>query len=263
MSLVLLLKIVLAPTLVASASLLGRRFGPRVSGWLIGFPVVGGPILWFYAREQGAEFAARAAAATLLGLLSLCVFLLVYAWSARRFGWLPTVLLGWAAFLAATLAIDRAPWLAHAPWPVGLPAAGTGLAITMLLLPRLPSLPASRRPRYDLALRLVATALLVLTLTGVAHLLGPGRSGLVTPFPVATSILVVFAHRQAGPGAVLAVYAGFIPSLYSFASFCAALSFCLMRWSVPVAFALAMLVTSLCQIIVLKMVNRGTSAGGS
>jgi hypothetical protein len=182
--------------------------------------------------------------------------LLVYAWSARRFGWLLTVLLGWLAFIASTVAIDRVPWLAHAPWPVGLLAAGVGLAVSMLLLPRHPSLPASRRPRYDLALRLVATALLVVTLTGVAHLLGPGRSGLVTPFPVATSILVVFAHREAGPGAVLAVYAGFIPSLYSFASFCAALSFGLTRWSVPAAFAVAMLVTSLCQTIVLKVVNR-------
>lgn len=256
MSLVLGLKIVLAPALVAGASLLGRKFGPRVSGWLIGFPVVGGPVLWFYAQEQGATFAARAAAATLLGLLSLCVFLLVYAWSARRFGWLPSLLLGWLAFIAATLTIDRVPWLAHAPWPVGLLAAGAGLAGSMLLLPRYPYHPPSPRPRYDLALRLVATALLVVTLTGVAHLLGPGLSGLVTPFPVATSILVVFAHRQAGPGAVLAVYAGFIPSLYSFAAFCAALSFGLTHWRVPAAFAVAMLVTSLSQGIVLKVVNR-------
>jgi hypothetical protein len=187
------------------------------------------------------------------------VFLLVYAWSARHFGWLPTVLLGWLAFIAATVAIDRVPWLAHAPWPIGLVAAGAGLAVSMWLLPRHPSFPESRRPRHDLALRLGATALLVVTLTGVAHLLGPGRSGLVTPFPVATSILVVFAHRQAGPEAVLAVYAGFIPSLYSFASFCAALSFGLTRWSVPSAFAVAMLVTSLSQAIVLKVVSR-TSA---
>ena len=71
MSLVLFLRIVLAPALVAGASLLGRSFGPRVSGWLLGFPVVGGPVLWFYAREQGAQFAAWAAAAPWLGLLSL------------------------------------------------------------------------------------------------------------------------------------------------------------------------------------------------
>jgi hypothetical protein len=251
-----LLKLLLAPALVGGASLLGRRFGPRVSGWVIGFPLVAGPVLWFYAREQGAEFAARAAAATLLGLLSLCVFLLAYVWSARHFGWLPSVLLGWVGFIVATLAIDRVPWLGQASWPAGLLMASAALWATMLLLPRVPSRSPSRPPRYDLALRLVATALLVITLTGTAHLLGPGLSGLFTPFPVATSILVVFAHREAGASGVLAVYAGFIPGLYSFASFCAALSFGLERWSVPTAFVVAMLVTVLSQTIVLHVVHR-------
>lgn len=251
-----LLKVILAPALVGGASLLGRRFGPRVSGWVIGFPLVAGPVLWFYAREQGAAFAARAAAATLLGLLSLCVFLLVYVWSARQLGWMLSVVLGWVGFVAATLAIEKLPWLGQASWPTGLLAAGAALSVTMLLLPRLPSRPPARRSRYDLILRLAATALLVLTLTGTAHMLGPGLSGLFTPFPVATSILVVFAHRDAGASGVLAVYAGFIPSLYSFASFCAALSFGLARWSVSAAFVVALLVTLFCQTVVLHLVKR-------
>lgn len=251
-----LLKIVLAPALVAGASLLGRRFGPRVSGWVIGFPLVAGPVLWFYAQEQGSVFAAQAAAATLLGLLSLCVFLLAYAWSARHLGWLPSLLAGWLGFIAATLAIDRVPWLGHASWPVGLMAAVAALSVTRRLLPHLPPRAPSRPPRYDLALRVIATALLVVTLTGTAHLLGPGLSGLVTPFPVATSILVIFAHREAGASGVLAVYEGFIPGLYSFASFCAALSLGLTRWSIAAAFTVAMLVTVVCQTIVLQVVNR-------
>jgi hypothetical protein len=256
MALVFLLKLALAPVLVAAASLLGRRFGLRVSGWLVGFPVVGGPVLWFYAREQGPAFAARAAAGTLLGLLSLCVFLLVYAWSAGRFGWLRSLLLGWLGFVVTALAIDRVPRLEHASWPVGLVVSWTALALTIALLPRVPARPPSGRPRHDLVLRMVATALLVVTLTETAHLLGPGLSGLFTPFPVATSILVVFAHREGGAGGVIAVSAGYIPGLYGFAAFCATLSFALARWSVPAAFAVALLVTLLCQAIVLVLVSR-------
>jgi hypothetical protein len=82
----------------------------------------------------------------------------------------------------------------------------------------------------------------------------PSLSGLVTPFPIAT-ILVVFAHRQDGAG-VIAVYGGFIPSLYSFAWFCAALAFGLVRWPLPVAFSAALAVTLLCQLVVLKVVER-------
>jgi hypothetical protein len=252
----LLLKISLAPALVATASLAGRRFGPRVGGWLIGFPVVAGPVLWFYAREQGAAFAAGAAAGTVLGTLSLCCFLATYAWSATRLGWPSSALSGWLAFAAATLVLQQVPALRGSPLGLRLGAAFIALFVTGRTLPRLPLGPAVPRPRYDLAMRLVATAALVLALTGVARVLGPSLSGLVTPFPVATTILVVFAHREAGAGGVAAVLGGFIPSLYSFACFCASLSYGLGRWPLALAFAAALVVSLVSQAIVLGLVGR-------
>src|SRR5205814_8713964 len=101
MSTLLLLKLTLAPALVGAARLAGRRFGARVGGWLIGFPVVAGPVIWFYAHQEGGAFASRAAAGTLLGLLPLSLFLLVYAFGARRLSWGPNMLLGWGGFVAA------------------------------------------------------------------------------------------------------------------------------------------------------------------
>ena len=118
-------------------------------------------------------------------------------------------------------------------------------------LPRLERRRAGPRPPHDLVLRLVATAALVVTLTGLARILGPSLSGLFTPFPVATTVLVVFAHREGGPTGVIAVLEGFIPSLYSFAGFCAALSFGLQRWPVPLAFGAALLVSLASQTVVL------------
>ena len=80
-------------------------------------------------------------------------------------------------------------------------------------------------------------------------------SGLFTPFPIATTVLVVFAHRESGPGGVIAVYGGFLPSLYSFAAFCAAISFALARWPLAGAFALALLVALACQTLVLRVLH--------
>jgi hypothetical protein len=247
----LLLKIALAPTLVAAATLAGRRFGARVAGWLVGFPVVAGPVLWFYAREQGAAFAAGAAAGTVLGCLSLSLFLLVYAWSATRRGWLASMLTGWLVFVGATFLLDRLSGAGRAPLLVKLAAAFLALAAAARGLPRVPHGQIGPRARHDLVLRMLATAILVLTLTGVAHVLGPSLSGLFTPFPVATSVLVVFAHREAGAGGVIAVLEGFIPSLYSFASFCAAFSFGLGRWPLPLALGAALLVSLTCQTLIL------------
>jgi hypothetical protein len=258
-----LLKLVLSPALVAGASLAGRRFGPRISGWLIGFPVVGGPVLWFYAREQGPAFAARAAAGTVMGVVSLCVFLLVYAWSAARRGWAASLLLGWLGFVAATLGLAAVPALGAAPWPVALAAAFAALVVTRRALPRPPARASGRRPRHDLALRMAATAVLVISLTGLARVLGPVVSGLFTPFPVATTILVVFAHRDAGPAGVLAVYAGFVPGLFSFAAFCAAVSCGLDRWPLVPAFVAALLVALLSQTIVLLLIGKKSNTVAS
>lgn len=256
----LALKIVLAPALVAAASLAGRRFGPRVGGWLIGFPVVGGPVLGFMARDEGAPFAARAAAGTVLGTLALCLFLLVYVWSAQRRGWLASTLLGWVAFVAGTLAVAHTPVLVALGLLGRLLLAFGALALTMIALPQ-PTAIAARGPAGgDLPWRMIATAALVVALTGLARALGPTLSGLFTPFPVATTVLVVFAHREGGAPAVRAVYAGFIPSLFSFAAFCAALSFGLARWQPWPAFVAALAVSLLSQTLVLELVRRGARA---
>jgi hypothetical protein len=103
---------------------------------------------------------------------------------------------------------------------------------------------------------MAATAALVVGLTGLARLMGPGLSGLVTPFPVATTILVVFAHRLGGAEGVTAVYAGFLPSLYSFACFCASLACLLGRTTLIAGFAAALGLTLACQLVVLALVER-------
>ncbi len=84
---VLAAKILLAPTFVIAASLTARRYGARIGGLVGGLPVVAGPILLVFALDHGAAFAAGAAAGTLLGLVSLLAFILVYAHLASRMRW--------------------------------------------------------------------------------------------------------------------------------------------------------------------------------
>ena len=99
----LALKLTLAPTFVVCASLASRRFGPRVGGLIAGLPVVAGPILLVYAVAHGREFAAGAASGTLLGLVSLTAFLVVYSRVAARARWTLSLLAGWLTFALGTL----------------------------------------------------------------------------------------------------------------------------------------------------------------
>src|SRR5262245_10887251 len=67
----LVLKLILVPGLVASANLAERRWGPRIAGLLTSFPIVTDPILLYFAIEQGAPFTAEASRGALVALVAV------------------------------------------------------------------------------------------------------------------------------------------------------------------------------------------------
>jgi hypothetical protein len=231
----LLLKLTLAPGLVAATTLAGRRWGPRAAGWLGGLPVVVAPILLAIALEHGNAFAADAAAGALLGLLSLTGFVLAYGWCARWMGWLPAAAIGWAVFAAATLVLDRV----ELPNGLALALVCASFAAAAALLPRAPAEPPRSVPRYDLLLRAAATAALVLLLTGLAGTLGPHLSGLLASFPVLATVLAAFTHVQEGPAAAAQLLRGFATGLVAFAVFCFTMAELLPSESLATALALS------------------------
>jgi hypothetical protein len=215
----LLVKLLLAPALVVGSSLAGRRWGHEVAGLLVALPLVAGPILLITELEHGRHFAAGAAAASLLGLVALTCFVVVFAQVARRGGWLAAVLAGWAAFLAVALAFGQASIAAG----FGLALACGAFALAPRLLPADPheqDLPLAELPGWDLPARAVATALLVLGLTGAAAGLGPRLTGVLTPFPVSNTVLAAFVLVLEGPVQLDDFFRGFLRGAYGFAAFC-------------------------------------------
>lgn len=86
MTAIVLLKLCLVPALIYAVSLIGRRWGAGVAGWISALPIVAGPILLAIALERGAGFAAVSAANTLLAVLACVAFCLAYAWASARAG---------------------------------------------------------------------------------------------------------------------------------------------------------------------------------
>ena len=242
----LLLKLLLVPSLIAAVTLAARRWGPRIGGILVGLPVVAGPTLGFYVLEQGAPFAAEAARGATLAVIAVLAFAVAYA-RTSQFGWAVCLAVGYAAWGVATagLALLRGDWWA-------LPGVMAACVVALLVLPparRLSSAPTP--PPWDLPMRMGAALGLVLGLTSVAAWLGPTWSGLLTPFPVATAVVAAFTHAQRGSEGVRAFFRGFVPSMATFAVFCFVLSFTLVRLPLAHAFAFAVVAQLTLQLMLL------------
>src|SRR4051812_18251629 len=211
---VLVLKLTLAPALVAGTTLVARRWGALLGGVVGGFPAVVGPILIALDAEHGDGFAARAAAGALAGLISLTAFVLAYGWLARRLTWAPALVLSWAAFAVATAALDGLSISSE----VALPLVLGCFALAYFALPRpRAAAPPGRVPAWDLPMRVAATALFVVVLTAGASTLGPRLSGLIAAFPVLASVLSAFIHAQDGADAAGEFLRGLVAGLCGFA----------------------------------------------
>ncbi|HYM55657.1 MAG TPA: hypothetical protein VES97_09855, partial [Solirubrobacteraceae bacterium] len=233
----LAVKLLLAPMFVVGASLAARRFGPRIGGLIAGLPVVAGPILLVYALAHGRAFAAGAAAGTLLGLISLTAFVVVYGRLAGRLSWGASLIAGWLAFAAATVAFTSL----SIPAGAALALAGAGLLVGLASLPRPGQAPRARAvpPAWDLPMRAGCALALVLALTAVAGWLGPQLSGLLAPFPIIATVLATFTHAQRGTDELLRLLRGLISGFGAFALFCFTLAVSLRRLDTAAAFALA------------------------
>lgn len=257
-------KLVLVPCLIAAITLAGARFGPRVAGALTGLPVVAGPIVLFLAIEQGAAFAARSAVATLAGEASLAIFCILYGWTAVRAPggiglgapWWVSVAVGWLGFVASTLALDR---MALSLAPAGVLA----LSVPLVVLAVLPGAASASMPqaavatgitdvtRGEIGLRMAAGVVLMLVLTGIAHALGARLSGLLTVFPIATTVLAVFSHRSHGAAFAVQLLRGLALGLYSLTAFFLTLALVLERLGITGGFLVAAVAAIAVQALVL------------
>jgi hypothetical protein len=253
----LILKLCLVPALVGAVTLAARRWGLRVGGVLTGLPMVAGPTLAFYAIEQGHVFAAGAARSAMLGICATAAFCVAYARSAARTPWPISVIAGWAAFAAVAA-------LTYGLRDLGgigeLVLASSVLLFGRRLVPAPSSLPAPSIPRrWDLVLRMLASAVAVVLLTALAAWLGARLSGILSAFPVVTLILAVFTHVQHGPAAVSVFLRALLRGLHGFALFCFVLSIALgpLRWSLMAALVTALAAQMVLQTIMLRRTRHG------
>jgi hypothetical protein len=241
---ILVLKLIMAPVIIGSASLAGRKWGPAVSGWIVGMPLTSGPVVFFLALSHDVTFATNAVLGVVSGGLSLISYALTYAWLATRFRWHVAFIGGFTVFAIITTLLQN----------ISLPLIPIFLIVCAAIVLGLRLMPndavedgETRLGKWDIPSRILIGTSFILLITGSASFIGPRLTGLLTMIPLYVTILAIFAHRHQGPAAAAHVLRGLLYGMFAYAGFFITLGLLLEQAGIAVSFISAILVALLVQ----------------
>jgi len=201
--LLLVAKIAVSAGFTLGGTAVVERLGPRVGGLVASVPQLAVVSLVFFAIEQGLGFAAEAAFWTIPGMTAtLAAFLGYLAGSeivpAPRPASIATgIAVGTAGFVVIAAVLGQ---VSLPRWSV-VPLAAAACSGATWILRKLPGTAPLRRVAASpllLAIRAAGSVITVLTVTGLAHLLGPKWSGLLVGYPVNSLPVMVILHSHYG-----------------------------------------------------------------
>lgn len=224
----LILKLLLTPTLIAAASLAGRKWGHTISGWIVALPLTTAPVAFLLTLQHDTQFAADTSAAILAGGFSQAAFVTAYAHTARRFRWPFALVAGTGAFVLLTIILQQVHIDLFLLWLLVM----AGFVLALGVLPAYPpstpedtSLPGT----WDIPLRMAVATAYVVFLTGFSEHMGSRLTGLLAPFPLFTAVLAAFSQHTHGPAAPMKLFRGLLMGLFGYASFNFTLSYMITR----------------------------------
>ncbi|GAB4033104.1 hypothetical protein [Spirosoma gilvum] len=243
---VFLLKVTLMPSVIALITLAARKWGNQWGGLIGSMPWVAGPILLFFILEQGKDFGVRSIQGAMTGIMALIAFCYSYSALSRSLTWLPTLLLSYLIYTATALLFK---YLNLNLW-IGYGLVIGSVFLSLWTFPQPPAKPVqARRLPFDIPIRMLVATLFVLVITGLANLLGPTWSGILTPFPILTSILAIFSHTLQGSQATILTLRGLVMGLLGFTTFLFLQAFLLREFSIAVAFEIGFVINALINLV--------------
>jgi len=251
---IFILKLILAPIIIGSASLAGRRWGAGVSGWLVGLPLTSGPVAFFLALSHDRAFVFDAIRGTLSGGFSLIAFSLTYAWMAKRFDWVKSISASVLVFAGMTMFLQN----------VSIPFIPLFFCVVLIifvglwLMPKQQAVVSNATPgQWDIPARILIGTSFIVLITSIAPYIGARLTGLLTTIPLYVSILTIFAHRNEGFASANNVLRGLILGLFSFAGFYLVLGLLIEQSSLVISFGAAIMATLIVQGLSLLILRPG------
>jgi len=246
---ILLLKIFIAPLLIALVTWAGRRYGPAVGGMLVGLPLTSAPLALIFALENGTTFAAESCSGILLGLVPVHAFLLSYALCSRRFKWPLCSCISLVVFMLFLLVMKMIVLSLLPAFIISV----VSLVITWKVFPMAGTANQKAKTHvWELPVRMITAMVFILIISYFSTHLGPRLSGLLSPFPVYGTIFAASTHYFSGADATIKLLKGFVIGSCSFAVFFLILGMTIVEPGMVISFSLATTGALLLQFLVYR-----------
>jgi uncharacterized membrane protein (GlpM family) len=202
----LVFKMAMTAAIVVFVSLVVERSGPFIGALIAALPTAAGAAYVILAIEHPPAFIAESAVGSMAIGAAVAVFAAVYAVLAQRRGLVLSLGLSLVAWFAAAALLRQFDWS-----PLSALALNAAVyAVTIPVSWRYRSSAPPRkflRTRYDIPLRALAAATVVVIVTTASHSIGSFASGMFALFPIVFCSSIVILHPRVGGKATASVMA--------------------------------------------------------
>jgi len=202
----LIFKMVMTAAVVVFISIVVERSGPFIGALIAALPTAGGAAYVILAIEHPPAFIAGSAVGSMAIGAAVAIFAAVYAVLAQRHGLVFSLGLSLLAWFACAALLRQVNWTPVSA--LGLNAAVYAVTIPLSWRYRSSAPPRKfLRTRYDVPLRALAAATVVVIVTSASYSIGSFASGMFALFPIVFCSSIVILHPRVGGKAMASVMA--------------------------------------------------------
>jgi hypothetical protein len=210
---VILIPLMLAPAVVAAATLIERRLGPSAAGWVAALPVSFSVAVLAVTLDAGPDAAGAMALSAAAHVPAQVAFGVAFAAVLVRRGLLPGAAAGALVYVAGSAV------LAGTPAALAVAAAIPVLALAPRLMARGRHAAGSRSRAATTALTCAGASAIVAAAVLTSRLAGPEVAGAVAAFPTNSAMLAFAVVGRDGERAGAHALAGLVRSLPCYLAF--------------------------------------------
>jgi len=196
----LLYKLILTSIIVIALSFVAEYVSPKWAGIISGFPTGTAVILYFYALENGLEFAGESAIYNMVGLVAMQMFIFSYYLSglvAKKFKIILSICGGITGYAVTIILLSRFSFTLALAVIIPL----ISIIIFKLLFQKIDQSEINKKikPTWMIIFgRAGLAALTISFITGIAELVGHTWAGLFSAFPTTLFPLLLIIHFSYG-----------------------------------------------------------------